>query len=72
MNSDIKTIGKAIRNVRTELGMSMNQFADDIGVCAGMISRYGRNEKAPNWTTILKIVDSCGVDWLVELLEDMR
>ena len=66
------TIGDAIKKVRKELGMTQIQFCVDVGIAHGTLTKYERGEQAPAWGMILKIIDTCGVDWLIELLEEMR
>lgn len=55
-----------IKELRLELGLSQQKFADKLGIARGNIAAYEVNKNAPSDAVISLICEKCGVseDWL--------
>ena len=59
-------LGKAIRQLREERGMTQEALAQDAGVTVGHMSMIERGHSNPTWATVKAIVAGLGVS-MVEL-----
>jgi len=59
-------LGKAIRQLREERGMTQEALAQDAGVTVGHMSMIERGHSNPTWATVKAIAAGLGVS-MVEL-----
>jgi transcriptional regulator with XRE-family HTH domain len=66
MRSDILDIGKKIRSLRQQNGLSQVSLADIIGVSKSTMSNYERNFSTPDPEVLLKLADyfNVSIDFL--------
>jgi DNA-binding XRE family transcriptional regulator len=67
-------LGKAIRSLREEAGMTQATLAERAGISASWISRVEHGQVDPTWATIVQIAAGLGVSMvsLAELTEDFE
>lgn len=53
--------GKQLKKLREAAGLSLYQLAKDSGVTLQAISRIEKDEREPNWITILKLARTLDV-----------
>jgi transcriptional regulator with XRE-family HTH domain len=65
-------LGKAIRQLRTNSGASLESLAADAGISRNMLSLIERGEGNPSWSTVEGIAGALGVSVakLAKLAED--
>jgi DNA-binding XRE family transcriptional regulator len=56
-----EALGKAIRQLRTEKGASLEALAGDAGISKNMLSLIERGEGNPSWSTVEGIAKALGV-----------
>ncbi len=61
-------LGKAIRQLREERGMTQEALAQEAGVTVGHMSMIERGHSNPTWATVKAITGALGVP-MVELVE---
>ncbi len=54
---DEKALGKKIRAIRIERGMTIQKLADSIGVQRGFINQLESGDKFPSFTTLILLLD---------------
>ena len=59
---DERRVGKNIKTIRKERGLSLNELADMIGMTKGYISKIENSESAPPLSTLSKIALSLNVE----------
>ena len=65
----MENIGKRIREIRVQKGMTQDQLAAALGTTKAAISRYERGTRRPSYEQLAEISKALGVNYLV-LLED--
>ena len=70
--NDFMLLGKKIRQLRQDKGMTQKEFAHFVGCTAATLSAYENGTKSPALIVVKNIAESCGVslDWLCGLDED--
>ncbi len=58
---DDKALGKKIKAIRLEKGMTIQKLADSIGVQRGFINQLESGDKFPSFTTLLLLLDILNV-----------
>jgi transcriptional regulator with XRE-family HTH domain len=56
-----KALGAAIRELRTEKGVSLEALAADSGISKNMLSLIERGEGNPSWSTVEGIAKALGM-----------
>jgi transcriptional regulator with XRE-family HTH domain len=71
---DLKALGEAIEQLRTEAGLTHEELADRAGVGFQRISEYERGIKNPTFTTLVRLTTGLGVELsdLASLIERIR
>lgn len=66
-----KKFGKVLKSLRTERGLSQEEFAMNVGLHRTYISQLERGLKSPSLRTIKKICDELEVNiaYFIELIE---
>ena len=59
---DERQVGKNIKKIRKERGLSLNELADMIGMTKGYISKIENSESAPPLSTLSKIAISLDIE----------
>jgi transcriptional regulator with XRE-family HTH domain len=59
-------LGKAIRQLREERGMTQEALAQEASVTVGHMSMIERGHSNPTWATVKRIADACNTS-VVEL-----
>jgi XRE family aerobic/anaerobic benzoate catabolism transcriptional regulator len=54
-------LGKAIRQLREERGMTQEALAQEAGITVGHMSMIERGHSNPTWATVRGIARACGV-----------
>lgn len=64
---DMTSIGKRIKQKRTELGLTQTQIKDYIGISSGNLSEFELGHRAPSLDAAYKLARlfSCSIDWIV-------
>ena len=62
-------LGKKIKSIRIEKGLTVSELADKINVSAPTVSRYESNKREPNYETLLLIAEALEVP-VSELLNE--
>lgn len=62
------TIGKQLKQMRENNGMTQQELAQKIGVTQALIARYEKNAKVPSLPVTIMIADvfNCSIDTLVD------
>lgn len=62
------TIGKQLKQLRENNGMTQQELAQKIGVTQALIARYEKNAKVPSLPVTIMIADvfNCSIDPLVD------
>jgi transcriptional regulator with XRE-family HTH domain len=68
---DERQVGKNIKKIRKEMGLSLNELADMIGMTKGYISKIENSDSAPPISTLSKIAISLGVEVSVLTAEEL-
>lgn len=70
--NDFMVLGKKIRQLRHDIGMTQKEFATFVGCTAATLSAYENGTKSPALIVVKNIAESCKVslDWLCGLDED--
>lgn len=55
-----QALGRAIRELRTKKGESLEALAGEAGITKNMLSLIERGEGNPSWTTVEGIADALG------------
>jgi transcriptional regulator with XRE-family HTH domain len=55
------SIGKRIRDLRKELGLTQNQFGKKLGIHGRQLARYEEGVNTPSIDVLMKIADYCEV-----------
>jgi transcriptional regulator with XRE-family HTH domain len=66
-----KTFGKVLQKLRSQKGLSQEEFAFRVGLHRTYISQLERGLKSPSLKTIAKICDELGVT-LVQFMEHLE
>lgn len=61
MDTTIKVIGRAIKDLRTRRGMTLEELAEKSGCSPGFISQLERHQAAPSIVTLFAIAEVLGV-----------
>lgn len=61
MNSDAVRLGKNLKRIRTEKGMSQGDISRTLGVSRGFVSNIENGKTNPTLSTITKIAEAIGV-----------
>lgn len=71
---DLKALGEAIEQLRTEAGLTHEDLADRAGIGFQRISEYERGIKNPTFTTLIRLTGGLGVELsdLASLTEKIR
>lgn len=56
-----KSLGKRIKEVRLEKGISVQKLADGAGVQRGFINQLENGDRVPSFCTLIKIINTLGV-----------
>lgn len=62
-------IGKRIRQLRKEKGMTQAELAEQTGIAVNSVRLYEGGYRSPNLQTLMKLASALGVS-LTELLEE--
>jgi transcriptional regulator with XRE-family HTH domain len=54
-------LGRAVRSLREEIGMSQTTLAEKTGVSASWISRIEQGDVDPTWATMRQLASGLGV-----------
>ena len=57
----IMSIGKCIRGLRKDLGLTQNQFGEKLGIHGRQLARYEEGVNTPSIDVLMKIADYCEV-----------
>jgi transcriptional regulator with XRE-family HTH domain len=69
MQTTIPEIGKTIKELRSRLGLTLDQVAERSGCTPGFLSQVERNKAVPSITTLQAIAKALGVN-IVDLFRD--
>lgn len=58
---ELAALGRAVRAIRGECGLSQTQLADATGFMQSWISQVERGTRNPSWTNIVRLADGLGV-----------
>jgi len=61
MDTTIRVIGRSIKKLRTQRGLTLEQLAERSGCTPGFISQLERNQAAPSIVTLYAIAEVLGV-----------
>jgi XRE family transcriptional regulator, regulator of sulfur utilization len=64
---DAAALGRAVRLIRDEQGISQVQLSDKTGLMQSWISHVERGARNPSWNNVVRLADGLGVS-LVELV----
>jgi transcriptional regulator with XRE-family HTH domain len=69
MQTTIPEIGKTIKELRSRLGLTLDQVAERSGCTPGFLSQVERNKAVPSITTLQAIAKALGVN-VIDLFRD--
>jgi len=69
MDTTIQVIGKTIKDLRSKLGLTLDQVADRSGCTPGFLSQVERNKAVPSITTLQAIAQALDVQ-VIDLFRD--
>ena len=58
---DQAALGRAVRLIREERGISQMQLAAESGLMQSWISQVERGRRNPSWSNVVRLVDGLGV-----------
>ena len=56
-----RVIGDRVRDMRQDLGLTMERFADEAGLSLGMLSKIENGHTSPSLTTLTSLANAAGV-----------
>mgnify|MGYP003613260497 CR=1 FL=1 len=56
------SLGYRLSRIRFEFGLNKKQLADKLYISQQCITRYEKNEREPDYSYILNLVDKCNVN----------
>jgi transcriptional regulator with XRE-family HTH domain len=59
---DLHALGKAVRAMRTERGLSQSQLAEATGFMQSWVSQVERGARNPSWLNVVRLAEGLGVD----------
>lgn len=62
MKSEAEKLGKNLKRIRTEKGISQVEIAKSLGVSRGFVSNLENGKTNPTLATIAKLADAIGVN----------
>jgi transcriptional regulator with XRE-family HTH domain len=69
---DEKQISKNIKKYRTFRGLSLGQLAQLTGLTKGYVSKIERSDKAPPFSTLVKLAGALGIDTNLLIEDDLE
>ena len=54
-------LGRAIRQLREQRGLTQEELATHAGMTFGTVSRLESAKSAPAWATVMQLIDALGV-----------
>jgi transcriptional regulator with XRE-family HTH domain len=58
---DARALGRAVRAIRTERGLSQVQVAEATGFIQAWISHVERGARNPSWSNVVRLAEGLGV-----------
>jgi transcriptional regulator with XRE-family HTH domain len=58
---DAHALGRAVRAIRTERGLSQAQVAEAVGFIQAWISHVEHGRRNPSWSNIVRLAEGLGV-----------
>jgi transcriptional regulator with XRE-family HTH domain len=61
LSPDQRALGRAVRAIRTERGLSQVQLAKQTGFIQAWISHVERGRRNPSWSNVIRLAEGLGV-----------
>jgi transcriptional regulator with XRE-family HTH domain len=58
---DMRALGRAVRAIRREQGITQERLANDTGLQQTWISHIERGRRNPSWSNVVRLADGLGV-----------